>query len=127
MHKTEKTAYGYKITLGDFIKADEMQAWVDEAKAALIGAPGEFSCVIDMRDLAALPAESRELMQTGQKLFLDKGMKRSAVIVDSAVTVLQFKKIAKQSGIDAGERYIAGDSDDADSKAVAWAKDSVEP
>ena len=45
-------------------------------------------------------------MQEGQKLFKNAGMERSVVILSTAMVTMQFKRIAKETGIYEWERYI---------------------
>lgn len=42
----------------------------------------------------------------GSKEYKSKGMKRSVVILDSAIMAMQFKRLAKDTGIYEWERYI---------------------
>lgn len=128
MYKIEKKPYGYKLTFGDFIKTDEMKNWVDESRKALVSAPKEFGIFVDMRTLKPLPDEAQKHMQEGQKLYKEKGMQRSVVILNSAITKMQFQRIAKETGIDQWERYI-----DASSKpnwediGVHWISKGIDP
>jgi hypothetical protein len=128
MYAIEKTLWGYKLTFGDFIQNDEMTKWVDESKTALEGAPAEFGVFVDMRSLKPLPEDAKETMTRGQKLYKEKGMVRSVVILDNPVTTMQFKRIAKESGIDQWERYIdASSHPDWEAKGVAWVKEGTDP
>ena len=45
-------------------------------------------------------------MAKGQEMYRKAGMERSVVVLADAITSMQFKRLAKQSGIDAWERYI---------------------
>ncbi len=128
MHKIDKMPYGYKLTFDGFIKADEMKQWVEESKRALATSPAKFGVLIDMRGLKPLPADSQPLMEEGQKAYKMAGMQRSCVILASAIQTMQFKRIARETGIDAFERYIDASSEsDWEKKGIAWAKDGVEP
>jgi len=128
MYKIEKKPFGFKLTFGDFIKAEEMLQWVEESKKTLAAAPAEFGIFVDMRTLKPLPADSQAHMQSGQKLYKEKGMKRSVVILNSAVTTMQFKRIAKDTGIDEWERYIDASSDPNWEKAgVDWLTNGTDP
>ena len=50
-----------------------------------------------------------------------KGMERSAVILANATVTLQFKRIARETGIDAWERYVDASSvPDFETAAVDW-------
>lgn len=128
MYSIEKAGYGFKLTFGGFIQADEMRAWVEESKKALSAAPANFSVFIDMRTLKPLPKESQPIMGEGQKLFKAKGMQRSVVILNDTITTVQFRRIAKETGIDAWERYIdASKITNWKEAGEAWLTKSQEP
>ncbi|MCK5077854.1 MAG: hypothetical protein KAR38_15835, partial [Calditrichia bacterium] len=83
---------------------------------------------IDMRSLKPLPKDSQETMESGQKLFKEKGMQRSAVIVNNALLALQFKRLAKESGIYEWERYLdASKLPDWENIATNWLKNGTDP
>ncbi len=127
MYKIDKTTYGYKLTLSEMIKADEMKQWLEDSKKALASSPATFGIMVDMRDLKPLPPEAQPHMQEGQKLYKEKGMQRSAVILANAVITMQFKRIAKQTGIDQWERYIDASSDSNwEQTATEWIANGVD-
>jgi len=67
-------------------------------------------------------------MAETQALYKQKGMQRSAVVLDNALTTTQFRRIAKESGIDAWERYIDANLTPKWSEAaVKWVRDGIEP
>lgn len=128
MYKIEKKDFGYHLTFAESIKVDEMKAWVEESRKALLGSPAKFGVFVDMRTLKPLVPEAQAEMQNGQKLFKEKGMERSVVIVASAVIKMQFQRIAKETGIYAWERYIDASSvSDWEKIGIAWLKDAVDP
>ncbi len=106
MHKVEKTGYGYKLTFAEFVKPEEMKEWLEESKKALTSSPKEFGVFVDMRTLKPLTPDAQAVMEEGQKLFKQKGMTRSVVILANSVITMQFKRIAKETGIYQWERYI---------------------
>ncbi|MCD6380209.1 hypothetical protein J7M07_07180, partial [bacterium] len=112
MYMIEKNNYGYRLCFSGFIEKDEMSEWKKESEEILANQTGKFSVFVDMRELTSLPADSRIEMEEGQKLFKEKGMERSVVILGSAITTSQFKRIAKSSGIYECERYINSESDE---------------
>ena len=119
---------GIKLTFGDFIKVDEMKQWVEESKKALLKAPLSFGVLIDMRTLKPLSADVQKVMEEGQRLYKTKGMKRSVVVLESSTIAMQFKRIAKDSGIYQWERYIsAQDNPNWERTGIAWIKDGVDP
>lgn len=128
MYKIEKTGYGFKLTFGDYIQASEMKKWLEESKTQLASAPSKFQILVDMRTLTPLPEDAQTVMQEGQKLYKMKGMERSCVILDNPTTTLQFKRIAKQTGIYAFERYVdSSKSADWMTKAMNWLTKEIDP
>ncbi len=129
MYKIEKRPSGYILTFSGQIGAIEMQRWVDESKKKLdLETRNSFGVIIDMRDLQPLNNDAGVLMKAGQKLYKEKGMKRSAVLLSSDDVCQQFKNIAIQTGIYATERYINAISiSNPIEKAVDWVKDGIDP
>lgn len=106
MYQIERLHYGFKLIFAETISADQMKEWVSASEKVLAEKTGTFGVFVDMRTLKPLQPEAQEHMKTGQKLFKEKGMQRSAVILNDAIITLQFKRIAKETGIYAWERYI---------------------
>ncbi len=106
MYKIEKTSYGVKLTFSGFIQKEEMAEWVTESQRIVSTLPLRFGVFVDMRELKPLDSDSQGEMQKGQKLFKAKGMERSVVILNNSITTMQFKRIAKETGIYEWERYI---------------------
>jgi hypothetical protein len=106
MYTIENKNYGVKMTFGGFIRKDEMAKWVEDAQGVLETLSNEFGVFVDMRTLDPLPQDSQAEMETGQKLFKQKGMVRSVVILDGPIVTMQFKRIEKNTGIYEWERYI---------------------
>ena len=124
MYIIEKKIFGYKLTFEGFMLAEEMRAWVEESREVLKTAPASFGVFVDMRSLKPLPADAQAYMQEGQKLYRARGMARSVVIVDNAVTKIQFKRIARETGIYEWERYIdASDTPGWEQAGIDWVQD----
>ena len=128
MYKIERRPSGYILTFAGMIKIDEMQNWKKDSQIALSQeSSSSFGVIIDMRDLQPLASETQDVMIEGQKLYKQKGMLRSAVILSSAIISLQFKKLAKESGIYATERYIDATCSNPIEIAINWVKDGTDP
>jgi len=111
MYEIKKTPWGYRLSFQGFIEKGEMANWVNESQNTLnTENRGTFNIFVDMRGLKPLPPEAQKEMETGQKLYKGKGMARSVVIVDNPTTQMQFKRLAKQTGIYQWERYIDASS-----------------
>jgi hypothetical protein len=126
MYSIEKTTYGYKLTFAGFIKQDEMARWGAEVRA-LAAPTGPFSIFIEMRDLKPLPVESQEEMQKGQVLFKQRGLARAVVVVAGPTIAMQFKRIAKETGIDAWERYVDVTRPNFEKLALGWVEKGIDP
>ena len=129
MYKIERRPAGYILTFSGLIDQDEMQRWHDDSARNLSAETSlSFGVIIDMKDLQPISSESRTIMVAGQKLYKEKGMKRSAVILNSPEVTAQFKNLALQSGIYSTERYIdASKVSNAVDIAINWVKDATDP
>jgi len=128
MYKIEKKDFGYKLLFSGMVSKDEMANWVKDAEKALATQSGPFGVFVDMRDLKPLSNDAKVEMENGQKAFKGKGMQRSVVILNSAIVTMQFKKIAKETGIYEWERYIdASSTPDWEAKGIDWLKNGVNP
>ena len=128
MYKVEKTSYGFKLLFADFIKPEEMTGWLAESKKMLMLPPKEFGVFVDMRTLKPLPPEAQSILEEGQKLFKQKGMARYVVILSNSVLTMQFKRIAKETGIYQWERYIDSNVNPKWEQAgIDWLVKSIDP
>ena len=128
MTNIEKKDYGFKLTFAGSISQDEMASWVSDSKNTLASQTSEFGILVDMRELSPLTPGAKDVMQTGQKLYKDKGMKRSAVIVSQGFISTQFKMIAQQTGIYEWERYIdASANSNWENIATNWITNGKDP
>ncbi len=106
MYKIDKTDLGFDLTFGGDITKPELEKWYEESDHLLTGRDGPFGVIIDMRTLAPLPADAQAVMVRGQTMYRSRGMQRSCVILQNAITTIQFMRLARQSGISKHERYI---------------------
>jgi hypothetical protein len=129
MYKIERRPSGYILTFSGHINPVEMQSWKAESEKALsTETRTSFGVIIDMKDLMPLNTEAKDIMVAGQKLYKIKGMKKSAVILNSAEVCSQFKNLALISGIYSTERYIdASQVANAVEVAINWVKDGIDP
>jgi hypothetical protein len=129
MYRIEKKPYGYRMLFSGFIKNDEMKAWAQEVKATLAAPQAkEFGVFVDMRDLKPLDDAAKATMVEGQLIFKDKGMVRSVVILNSPILTMQFKRLAKESGIYQWERYVdASVVSDFEKVGEDWVGKGIDP
>jgi len=128
MYKIEKKTSGYVLTFAGVINAHEMKQWYDDSRLKLANETSKsFGVIIDMVNLKPLDAETSNIMKNGQKLYKEKGMARSAVILSTSELCGQFKAIASMSGISSTERYIdASKEPNPIAKAIKWVKEGVD-
>jgi hypothetical protein len=128
MYRIEKRSSGFVLTFGGLIAQPEMQQWFRESEQQLAGVTPPFGVIVDMRKLAPLMPDVQATMVAGQKLYKQAGMQRSAVVLDNAIVTAQFRRLAKESGIDAFERYLDGSSEhNWQQAAVNWVKLGIDP
>jgi hypothetical protein len=106
VYKIAKTDLGFDLTFGGVVTKADLEKWYKESEQVLRGQHGPFGVIIDMRTLAPLPAEAQAVIVEGQSMYLRHGMQRSCVILQDAITTIQFMRLARKSGISKYERYI---------------------
>jgi hypothetical protein len=128
MWKNSEEEYGYYMVFSEYIDADEMQAWGDDAREMLETSPDSFGVFVDMRDLDALSEDAQQIMTGVKSDYHDHGKDRCAFLFESPTTRLQFEQMSETTGGADGDRYLDAQSmDDAERKAREWAANAVEP
>lgn len=128
MYEIRRTEYGFHLTFSGHIQVEEMQHWLEESREILSDVEGRFGVFVDMRHMILLPPDSQPAMREGQKIYMDAGMIRSVVILADEVIALQFRRIAKQSGIFDCERYIDASSvPNWEQVGLDWVLKGIEP
>jgi hypothetical protein len=106
LYKIEKSDLGFHLTFAGAMTKAEIDKWYAESEQVLKGPQAPFGVIIDMRTLGLLPVDAQGVMVRGQAMYRSRGMERSCVILDDAITKIQFMRLARQSGIFKYERYI---------------------
>ena len=128
MYEIEEREFGYELTFGGNMDTTELAEWRSESERTLASSPSSFGVLVDMRDLNPLTEEAQGEMTDGQHDYRSHGMERSAVLVESAVTKMQFERLAKESGIYEWERYVDCEAwDDPRAAARKWIDEGIEP
>jgi hypothetical protein len=128
VYKIDKTDLGFYLTFAGDMTKPELERWYRESEQALTEQQGPFGVIIDMRTLALLPAEAQGVMVRGQSMYRTRGMERSCVILQDAITTIQFMRLARQSGIFKYERYIdASTHADWLAEAQNWVTRAIAP
>lgn len=128
MYKIEEESFGYLITFSGIIGHVELNQWYQDSQQRLLTAPEKFGVLVNMEGMSPLAPHNLELMINGQKLYRQKGMQRSAVILGSALLTEQFRRLAIQSGIYKYERYFDAESTlDWEKLASDWVINGIDP
>ena len=128
MYKIEKKKYGFMLTFGGKIDANEMEKWFMDSRRVLADQTDPFLVFVDMRTLIPIDYDARQSMLKGQRFYKEKGMERSVVILNSPITTMQFKGIAHETGIYEWERYIdASTEPDWEKVGLDWIINSIDP
>jgi hypothetical protein len=128
MYRVEQEPFGIRITLGGFIEKEEISRWAEDvAKLIKKLGPG-FSVFVDMRELSPLPADAQEIVVSTQANARASGMLRAVHIHKNPVTILQMRRLAKESGIYDTERFIDASADpNWEQIALDWLLKGIDP
>lgn len=128
MYEIDRTRFGFRITFAGRMDEAELREWIAESRSVLREAPDEFSVLVDMRKLQVLGEDEQELMREGQERYREAGMQRSLVLLNSAILTLQFRRLAKESGIYEYERYVNTEIvENWKRPALEWLVNGVDP
>ncbi len=129
MFTIETKKYGFRFNFSGFVTAEEMTKWVDEVKKIFsVPQAKEFGIFVDMQEMKPLPDDAQKVIVEGQTLCKTKGMVRSVVILRSPIVTMQFRRLAKESGIYQWERYIASsDVPNFEKVGEDWLVSAIDP
>lgn len=129
MYTIEKKKYGFRFVFSGFITAQEMTNWLEEVRKHLATPVSkEFGVFVDMQEMMPLPDEVQKIIVDGQALCKSNGMVRSVVILKSSVLSMQFRRLAKESGIYQWERYLSSSGNpDYEKAGEAWITSGLDP
>jgi hypothetical protein len=128
MERVTLTDYGVDIVFGGPLAREEAEELVEELRRKLPLPGGRFGLLVDSRRMRAYPAAVQAVFKRGLLLCVERGMERSAVVLDSSIATLQAKRLAKETGTLARTRYLdARSHPDWRRLARAWLLDAIEP
>lgn len=93
----EKNVIG--LTWHGLVKAEDIEAAnqsIEAVRGELEG--NEFDLLVNMSDFMAFPPDAQAALARHQKWLLSIGMRRAAVACGKAVTKMQLKRTARESG-----------------------------
>ncbi len=110
MYNIEKTGFGIKVRMTGFIKKNEANEWFQEMVQKVKGIHKDFYVFVDMRGFKPASQDIQKQFTEIQRIYREKGMLRSVVILDDIIATMQLKRTAKESGIYTHERYISAEN-----------------
>ncbi len=128
MYSIELKDYGFKLSFRGKVNSSELKDWIIESEKLLSSVKSDFGVLVDLRQIQPIQRSDLVYFRNGQLLYKHLGMKRSVVILDSAITTLQFREIARNTDIFKEERYIdASLHPNWEEKGLLWLKEKIEP
>lgn len=127
-YDVETTNYGMRLAFKGFPQPEEVAQMNSDVERAIKSLPDGFGVMVDMRANRAFSTEAAEMMKGQIDNCRDFGMKRGAVILQSAIMTLQAKRLAVETGIDQMMRFIdASSHSDWEDRAIKWLEQGTEP
>ena len=106
MYRIEITDYGVRFTLRGFVDQQEILRWAVDVRESTKSLAKGFCIFLDMRGMQPLPPDACNVMEKAQQAAIKAGMKRAVQVVDDPITRIQFKRLARRTGISGIERQI---------------------
>lgn len=126
-YSIEKKPGGLLLTFEGTLGLADIEAWRAESQKYVLAYSEPFSVIVDMRQLLPLDRCVLAAFVDGQRYYAENGMSRSSVILTDRLLTMQFRRIARDSGISAYELYVDGAKDGWAKQAVDWARYGKEP
>ncbi len=131
MFTVELASYGLKLRSEGVFSVEDAKEWDRLYRRKLVEVIGRrrpFGQYVDLRGFKYGSSIVQQIMEIAGQAFKNGGGKRSAVIVDNPVGVIQTRRLAREIGIYEWERYIDPESfPDYERVALAWIVDGADP
>ncbi len=130
MYIIEKESYGFHLKFWGQITSKEMDQWVSESKQMLEDSPGGFCVFMDLIECQSMPDNASDYIRQVHELFMEKGLKRSSVVVHAYEMDIQpkIKDSCIETGIYLTCRYIdVKTTPEWKKKAFDWILYNIEP
>lgn len=127
--RNEDRPFGFAIIAPGLISEMDARIWIDDLYQ-LVTRSGRttFGLLVDIRRQRANPPGATALIQQAMRWLREAGCVRSAVVLDNSMALIQIRRLAAETGVDAYERYInAVATPDWERKAEDWIVRGIEP
>ena len=125
---SEQTSYGFRVSARGALRSDKADAWIAELRGRAQGAgPVPEALVIDARGLAWEGVSASVVIAHALRRIHEAGVRRVAVAVDDAPSLLEVRRLAIEAGAyEALRLYSTAQSPAWERAAVRWAQDGTD-
>lgn len=120
MFDVTDTEYGIQVNLSGFLDKEELGAFSEAMESHVDQQLGGFNIYADHRGVKAMPDGADEQFGALMAMCKDGGLDRSVVIVDSAITAMQQRRLRDDAGIDGQKVVNAASNEDWEQEAQDW-------
>lgn len=127
MPSLEATDYGYRIRFEELLEPAGVNQLLQDIKTR-IPRRESFAVLVDLRQPRAFPVAAQEVLKLCLEALMEKGMGRQAIVLGTAIAVLQAQRLSKETGVMDLCRYFDATSDpDWLRRATNWLLHGIEP
>lgn len=128
MIRWKTTAYGYHVIISDPLTLEEATEWTEQTRETVSQRNSEFVAFFDLRKFTIVPPECKDVIEELERYCIDRGLKRTVMIVNDELTAGQLKVSAQRTGAYAWERQIdASANPDWENVAMDWLLHGTDP
>ena len=120
MFDVEGTEHGIRVSLGGFLDQDELKDYYEELELRVNRQSGDFHIYADHRGMKAMPDGVDEQFAGFMAMCKDGGLDQSVVVVDSAITAMQQRRLRDEAGMEGQKVVNADQNDDWKQEAQEW-------
>lgn len=127
--RNEVRPFGYAIVAPGYICPQDAEVWAEDLRRLVTqGGRETFGLLVDTRRQPVQPPGTARIIQEIMLWLHLHGVRRSAVVGDNAILLLQVKRLATEAGIRENERYIdVRRTPDWERVATDWIEHGIEP
>lgn len=120
MFEVNNTTYGIEVELSGFFDKEELGDFYEEMKTHVARQNGGFNIYADHKGVKAMPDGADEHFAQLMAMCKDGGLDQSVVIVDSAITAMQQRRLRDEAGLEGQKIVNAETNDDWKQEAKNW-------
>ncbi len=128
MYLVEIKDYGLLVQVRGSLGVEDAQVWLQDIKDSLEKVSAPFGIIVDVREAKIFLPQTQEVIKSAIEVCAKGGMERAAVILNNAVSTLQARRLARESGTATWQRFLdASYQEDWEEKALQWLINGIDP